>query len=188
MAKHNAFLHIGPGLLGVDSTHAALVSSHTLARAGLAVPAVDAQEMVRADLEIRRLHRQAGLARRDVEGAWAHVCRQAYRARRDVVISQPGLLEAPEEQAALAYDGLFGFRVHLVLTPATAPEGPDDLEAALGPWARLVRKPERRLVLPVGDGMAPSTFATELARLAREVRQARAERAVLKRLRRVPAA
>ena len=185
MAKHNAFLHIGPGLLGVDSTHAALVSSHTLARAGLAVPAVDAQEMVRADLEVRRLHREAGLARRDVEGAWAHVCRQAYRARRDVVISQPGLLEAPEEQAALAYDGLFGFRVHLVLTPATAP---DDLDAALGPWTRLVRRPERRLVVPVGAGMAPTTFAGELARLACDVRQARAERAVLKRLRRAPAA
>jgi hypothetical protein len=185
MAKHNAFLHIGPGLLGVDSTHAALLHNHTLARAGLAVPAVSAQEMVRADLEIRRLHREAGLARRDVEGAWAHVCRQAYRAKGDVVISQPALLDAPEDQAALAYDGLFGLRVHLVLTPATAPE---DLDAALGPWARLVTKPDRRLVVPVGGGTAPAAFAAELARLAHDVRRARAERAILKRRRRATAA
>lgn len=181
MPKHDAFLHIGPGILGVESTHAALVDNHTLARAGLAVPAVDADHMRRADLEIRRLHREAGLRRKDVEGAWAQVCRQAYRAKGDVLISQPGLVDADREQAALAHDGLFGFRVHLVLTPAVVP---DDLETALGPWARLVKKPHRRLVVPVGNGMAPTVFAAEVARLAHEVRRDRAERTLLKRARR----
>ncbi|CAA9367496.1 MAG: hypothetical protein AVDCRST_MAG32-220 [uncultured Nocardioides sp.] len=181
MPKHNAFLHIGPGVLGVASTHAALVDNHTLARAGLAVPRLDAAHMQHADLEIRRLHQEAGLRRKDVEGAWAEVCRQAYRAKRDVVISQPGLVEATDDQAALAYDGLFGFRVHLVLTP---PAVPDDLEAAFGPWTRLVRKQGRRFVVPVGAGMAPTVFAGELARLAHDVRRERAERALLKRARR----
>ena len=97
------------------------------------------------------------------------------------MISQPGLIDAPAEQAALAYDGLFGFRVHLVLTPVTEPE---DLDEALGPWADLVTKPARRLVVPVGSGMAPTVFAGELARLATDVRRARAERALLKRARR----
>jgi len=181
MAKHHVFLHLGPGLLGVDSPHAALVHNHTLARSGLAVPALDAAHMERADLEIRRCHREAGLSRRDVEGAWAEVCRRAYRARRDVVISQPGLVHASADQAALAYDGLFGLRVHLVLTPATEP---DDLESALGPWAALVRKGSRRHVVPVGAGMAPTVFAAELAGLAHAVRRERAERALLKRVRR----
>ena len=185
MAKHNAFLHIGPGILGVASTHAALVGNHTLARAGLAVPAFDAAHLERADVEIRRRHREAGMARKDVEGAWAQVCRQAYRAKSDVVISQPGLLHANAEQAALAYDGLFGFRVHVVLTPATEP---DDLESALGPWAALVTKPHRRLVVPVGNGVAPTVFAAELARLAHDVRRARTERKLLKRARRASAA
>ena len=186
MAKHNAFLHIGPGVLGVASTHAALVGNHTLERAGLAVPALDAAHMERADLEIRHGHREAGLRRKDVEGAWAQVCRRAYRARSDVVISQPGLVHATAEQAALAHDGLFGFRVHVVLTPA---ETPDDLEAALGPWATLVTKPHRRLVVPVGNGMAPTVFAGELARLAHDVRRERAERTLLTRARRArPAA
>lgn len=178
MPKHNAFLHIGPGVLGVACSHAALVDNHTLARAGLAVPPVDALHMQHADLEIRRRHKEAGLRRKDVEGAWAEVCRQAYRAKGDVVISQPGLVEATPDQAALAYDGLFGFRVHLVLTP---PAVPDDLDAAFGPWAQLVRKERRRLVVPVGAGMAPTVFAGELARLAHDVRRDRAERALLKR-------
>jgi hypothetical protein len=110
MAKRNAFLHLGPGVLGVESPHAALVGNHTLARAELAVPAVTAADMARADLEIRRCHREAGLKRREVEGAWAAVCRKAYKAKRDVVISQPLFLDATADQAALAYDGLFGFR------------------------------------------------------------------------------
>ena len=180
MAKHNAFLHIGPGILGVDSPHAALVGNHTLAHAELAVPAISAADMERADLEIRRRHHDAGLKRRDVEGAWAEVCRKAYRAKRDVVISQPRFVEATPEQAALAYDGLFGFRVHLVLTPTAAPA---DLEEALGPWATLVTKPRRRLVVPVGAGTAPTAFADELARLAHDVRRERAERKLLKRAR-----
>ena len=181
MAKHNAFLHIGPGILGVDSPHAALVGNHTLARAELAVPAVSAADVERADLEIRRRHSAAGLSRRDVEGAWAEVCRKAYRAKRDVVISMPGFVDATDDQAALAYDGLFGFRVHVVLTPPTEPA---DLEEAFGPWARLVTKPRRRLVVPVDNGMAPTVFANELAQLAHVVRRERAERKLLKRARR----
>ena len=181
MAKHNAFLHIGPGVLGVDSPHAALVGNHTLARAEIAVPAVSAADMERADLEIRRCHHDAGLKRRDIEGAWAEVCRKAYRAKRDVVISMPGFVDATDDQAALAYDGLFGFRVHVVLTPPTEPA---DLEEAFGPWARLVTKPRRRLVVPVGNGMAPTVFANELAQLAHVVRRERAERKLLKRARR----
>lgn len=178
MAKSNVFLHLGSGIIGVDAPHTALRHNHSLAQAGLSVPPLSGEHMERADLEMRLAWKDAGLKRRQVEGAWAEVCRKAYKAKGDVVISQPGLLAAPAHQAALAVDGLFAMRVHLVLTPSAAP---DDLDEALGPWASLVPRAERRHVIPVGPGMSPPAFAVELAALAVDVRRERAERRLLRR-------
>ena len=110
MAKHKVFLHIGPPIAGVEEPHAALLSDEALAEAGVAVPKVDQEDLHRADLEIRRRHKAEGLKRRDVEGAWAQVCRKAFKAKADVVISQPGLVEADYQQVALALDGLVGLQ------------------------------------------------------------------------------
>lgn len=181
MAKNLAFLHLGPRVIGVDSPHEALQLGDTLAAAGLAVPHVSSERMSYADLEIRRRHTEAGLTRKAVEGAWADVCRKLYKAKSDVVVSQPGFLDAPLHQAALALDGLFGFKVHLVLTPAVAPADPADL---LGPWAELVTRPERIHVVPVGEGLSPLDFSREVVQVAERVRREREARRFLKRARR----
>lgn len=164
MAKHKVFLHIGPRIAGVEEPHLALRSDQALAEAGLAVPKVDQDDLHRADLEIRRRHKAAGLKRRDVEGAWARVCRKAFKAKTDVVISQPGLVEAEYQQVALALDGLVGLQLHLVVTPAGEPTD-EELLDLLGDWAKFVKRPERVHVVPAG-GLGPRDFAREVARIA----------------------
>jgi tetrahydromethanopterin S-methyltransferase subunit G len=165
MAKKNVFLHIGPALPGVPESHAALRASELLTRAGLATPKVDQVVMDRADIEIRRRHKALGLRRRDVEGAWAEVCRRAFkkaRKGRDVVISQPGFVDADYQQVALALDGLVGLRLHLVLTPPTAHDEP---EALAGHWAKFVRKQGRIHLLPLGSEATGDDLAAGIVRL-----------------------
>lgn len=181
MAKNLAFVHIGPRIPGVDDTHLALQGEPALAAANLAVPRVSSEKMAYADLEIRRRHTEAGLTRKVVEGAWADVCRKLYKAKCDVVVSQPAFVDAPAEQAALALDGLFGFKVHLVLTPEVAPE---DLGDLLGPWADLVTKPGRIHVVETGSGLTSEDFAAAIVEVAERVRRERAEKRLLKRARR----
>lgn len=164
MAKHTAYLHIGPGIRGVDAPHEALVADPHLAACGVVVPAVDQADMDRADIEIRRRHKALGLRRKDVEGSWALVCREAFRSRSDVLISQPGFVDAEFQQVALALDGLVGLQVHLVVTPSLTPDA-DELADLVGPWAKFVRKPERLHVLPVGDDASPHHLGARLARL-----------------------
>jgi hypothetical protein len=164
MAKHTAYLHIGPGIRGVEAPHEALVADPHLAACGVVVPAVDQADMDRADIEIRRRHKALGLRRKDVEGSWALVCREAFRSRSDVLISQPGFVEADFHQVALALDGLVGLELHLLVTPAE-PVGTGDLGRLLGPWARFVRKPGRVHVLPVGRGSSPDRLGAQVAQL-----------------------
>lgn len=181
MAKHLAFLHLGPGVIGVDAPHEALTLSPAIARAGLAVPDVSSERMSYADLEICRRHTEAGLTRKTVEGAWADVCRRLYKARADVVVSQARFLQAPAHQAALALDGLFGFQVHLVLTPVVAPEDPTDL---LGPWAQVFTRSDRVHLLAMGQESSPELFTAAIAATADRVRREREARRFLKRRRR----
>lgn len=157
MAKRNVFLHIGPDTLEVDDN----LRSH-LANAGVRTPDVGQGDLDRADLEMRRAHKSAGLRRRDVEGAWAKVGRRAYKLRSDAFISVPGFFGAEHEQAALALDGLMGMRVHLV---TSAPE----LPAA---WAGQV-KPHR--VHLIGEDVA-----ADLATIAVRERHAKAQRRLRK--------
>jgi hypothetical protein len=164
MAKHTAHLHIGPAVPGVLAPHAVLRDDAYLAGCGVVVPPVAQAGMDRADIEIRRRHKAVGLRRRDVEGAWAEVCRAAFRARSDVLISQPGFVEADFHQVALALDGLVGLELHLLVTPAE-PVGTGDLGRLLGPWARFVRKPGRVHVLPVGRGSSPDRLGAQVAQL-----------------------
>lgn len=165
MAKHQLFLHIGPDVVEVDAD-----VRERLAAVGVRTPDVSQDDLHRADLEIRRAHRSAELTRKDVEGAWAKVCRRAFRLKSDAFVSQPGFFEADADQAALAVDGLAGLKVHLVVTPDTR----DDLPVA---WTRLV-KPGR--VHAIEPGLAPADFAAELARIALTQEKARLDKALSK--------
>ena len=175
MAKRTVFLHLGPAVPGVDALHEALGRDPALAAAGVALPDVDQELMYRADVEIRRRHKAVGVRRKDVEGAWAKVCRRTFKAGGDVLLSQPGFVDATPEQAALAADGLAGMRLHLVLTPAAAP-GPAGLADLAGPWAAYVRRQSRVHVLPVGEGPTVEELGAGLARLVLLARQDEVER------------
>jgi len=165
MAKHHLFLHIGPDVVEVDAE-----VRERLAAVGVRTPDVGQDDLHRADLEIRRAHKAAGLKRKDVEGAWAKVCRKTRRTRSDAFISEPGFLEADADQAALAIDGLAGLKVHLVLTA----QAQADLPVA---WTRLV-KPERIHV--VEPGLSSGDFAARLARVALSEEKARLDKALIK--------
>lgn len=133
MAKRKAYLHIGPLGTGGGFLDAALAEhAEALEDVGVRHPAISAEEMFRAAIEVRRDHQAWGYARREVEGTWAAVCRRAWKGRKDVVLSQELLGDCSPEQVDLLLDGLHGFQIHVVLT---APEVP-------AAWAPVV-KPER---------------------------------------------
>lgn len=190
MAKRDVFLHLGPAA-GATSRHDLLATSPDLAAAGVVVPRVDAATLARADLEIRRVHKAAGLRRKDVEGAWATACRQTWKAasreKTAVAVSVPGFVAASVDQAALALDGLHGMRVHLVVT---APSGPaPDLSA----WLPRLSTSSRVRHVPLGAdlGAAIAAFAhdVEAERVERKLAKWTARRARLgRRLRRADAA
>lgn len=165
MAKHHVFLHIGPDVVEIDTE-----VRERLVAAGVASPDVSQDELDRADLEIRRAHKGAGLKRKDVEGAWATVCRRTFRTRSDAFISAPGFFGADADQAALAIDGLSGLKLHLVVTPAAQVALPEV-------WTALV-KPER--IHAVEPGLSSADFAAEIARIALTEEKARLDKALIK--------
>lgn len=165
MAKHHLFLHIGPDVVEIDAE-----VRERLAAVGVRTPDVSQDDLHRADLEIRRAHKAAGLKRKDVEGAWAKVCRKARRTRSDAFISEPGFLAADADQAALAMDGLAGLKVHLVLTA----QAQADLPAA---WTRLVKPGRIHVVEP---GLSSSDFTARLTRIALSEEKARLDKALIK--------
>ena len=162
MAKHHVFLHIGPDVIEVDER-----VREQLTAGGVATPDVMQADLDRADVEIRRVHKAAGLKRKDVEGAWARVCRRTFRLRAHSFISQPGFWQAEPEQAALALDGLHGLKVHLVTTDSELPAA----------WSQRV-KPERVHVLDTAEGAAP--FTADVVRLALTVEKARLDKSLFK--------
>lgn len=163
MPKRHVFLHIGPHAVELDDA-----AREQLDAGGVSTPDVSRADLDRADLEIRRLHTAAGLKRKDVEGTWARVCRTTFRARADAFISQPAFWQADDDQAALALDGLHGFKVHLVST------GGDELPAA---WSAQV-KPGR--VHRLDGDLSPATLAAEVVRLSLTEERARLDTSLLK--------
>ena len=165
MAKKHLFLHIGPEVVEIDAE-----VLERLTALGVRTPDVSRDDLHRADLEIRRAHKAAGLKRKKVEGAWAKVCRKTFRLRADAFISQPGFFTADADHAALAIDGLAGLKVHLVVSlPARAA-----LPAA---WTRLVKEARIHAVEP---GLSSVDFAAELARIALSEEKARLDKALIK--------
>lgn len=177
MGRRTALLHLGP-----HAPHRPLAAHcDLLANAGCVTPE-DAAALEAAAVEMLRRHRTAGLRRREVEGAWAGLCRRAHRTGRDTVLSQPRFAEATAEQAALILDGLAGFEVHLVLT-TYADSAP--LADLLETWAPLL--PAGRVhVRRLEAGAGSVDLAEQLAGIALALRRRRLERrhTVIRRLRR----
>ena len=90
--------------------------------AALAEAATSPEQMRRASAELLRDHREQGYRRRDVEGAWAAICRRAWREKRTPLLGDDRLCGADDDQIALLLDGLAGLRPRVVLAlrdPAT---------------------------------------------------------------------
>lgn len=171
MAKRTAYLLVGlPHGGGTFLPSALRAHAATLEAAGIRQPARSADEMFRAAVEIRRDHQAWGLHRRDVEGAWADVCRRAYRGKDDVVAGHELLAGATDAEIALLVDRLPGFDVHVVVTAGPADPRltlfPDDhdLGGVLDRWAARVRSPDR-IHLVVTDPADPATTWAALGRI-----------------------
>lgn len=164
MAKRPVFVHVGlPG--AGDVIEPALVTHRDrLAALGVYSPAEQQDEMFRAAIEIRRIHKEWGFRRREVEGSWANVYRRidAGRGKDPVVLAQPLLATATAEQIDLFADGLAGLAVHIVITGA-----PDSVRtrATLDTWSRAVRKPERLHLLESDDATDPADLWRRFGRL-----------------------
>lgn len=164
MAKRLFLLHVGPGPVDVSSM------TEALALGRIVVPAADPDTFVHAGIEIRRTHKAAGLKRRQVEGAWAKVCRRAYKAKADCFVSMPDFFDATSEQAALALDGLAGFKVVLVVTSGFDVQPP-------AAWLSLVRE-GRTHVLPAH--LTDEQLAAQVARIALIEEEARLDKRLAK--------
>ena len=160
MAKRLFLLHLGPDPVDLAAMRAGL----GLGR--IALPDVDGEVLDHAATEIRRTHKAAGLKRKQVEGAWAKVCRKAWKAKADVFVSVPGFFDATSEQAALALDGTAGFKVVLVVTSGFAAQPP-------AAWLSLVKE-QRVHVLP--DHLGDEQLAAQVARIALIEEEARLDR------------
>ena len=159
MAKQKAFLHIGLPHSGGAILDAAL-RQHADALSGPGVdkvrlPARSAEEMFNAAVDIRREHRAWGLRRKDVEGAWALLCRRAIKHKETVVFSHELLAGCTPDEIALLVDQLPGCAVHVVVTVG-APDPrvslfPDDhdLGSVLDRWSAATSSPDRVHVIVV---------------------------------------
>lgn len=177
MSKKNAYLLVGPAVPGVEELHQELGRhSDQLDEAGLVVPTLSQAELFRAGIEIRRTHKAEGLRRKDVEGAWASVCRTAEKTRSHVVLGQDAYADATPEQIALMLDGLAAFRVHVVLTVTATTERVDDV---IEPWTQLV-KAKRLHVLTLAQGEVLDAVVAQVGEIALRERAADLEKRISK--------
>lgn len=179
MARRIALLHIGHPLPAYDDHAGALhdaLAEHAelLDSAGCALAPVTSDDLERAALEMLRGHRSAGLKRRDVEGAWAHVGRRSLKGKAHRIVALPRLMAARRDQAALVVDGLTGFEVHVVVT---ALREEDDVADLVGTWSEQVCS-SRLHVLTMDEAAAPIDLAEELAGLALVLERERIERKI----------
>ncbi len=164
MAKRLFLLHIGPDLVDVSEM------TEALALGQIAVPDTGQETFEHAGIEIRRTHKAAGLKRKQVEGAWAQVCRRAHKAKADCFVSMPAFFDATPEQAALALDGLADFKVVLVLTSGFTAEPP-------AAWTSRVKQ-DRVHVLP--SHLSDEQLAAQVARIALIEEEARLDKRLAK--------
>lgn len=116
MGKRTAWIYTGlPHTGGPAVAEVAYAHGDALAAHGIGLPASSPEQMHRAATELMRDHRDQGLRRRDVEGAWADVCRRAWRDKRACLVGDERLAAADADQVALLLDGLAGLRPRAVL-------------------------------------------------------------------------
>ncbi len=163
MAKKLFLLHIGPDPVDLPAMSA------SLALGRVAIPDVPPGGLLHAGIEIRRAHQSAGLRRKQVEGAWATVCRRARKAKADCFVSVPAFFDAAPEQAALALDQLAGFSVVLVITSGFDVEPP-------AAWLSQV-KDGRTHVLP--SHLTDVQLAAQVARIALMEEEVRREKRLI---------
>ncbi|MCW2794398.1 MAG: hypothetical protein JWO76_3496 [Nocardioides sp.] len=165
MTRRRAFLHIGPTHTGSDFLEDALAANAAgLAAYGVRCPARPGEEMFRAAVEIRRVHKAWGYRRREVEGTWSAICRRARKGRDTIVISQPHLAAATPDEIALLLDRLDGFDVHIVVTAPRS--GADhDLARVVQRWTVPLRGPDRMHVIGPTDADAEAFLWAELGRV-----------------------
>jgi len=199
MAKHKAYLLIGPDVAGVEELHEELTArADELAGARLSVPGVTAADIFHGSVEIRRTHKAEGLRRKEVEGTWAAICRAAEKCRGDVAIGLDQYAAASGPQIALLLDGLAAFHTHVVVTLTGERLGDQlHLDNLIGPWFEGV-KPQRFHVLDFEDGATLDDVLAEVSALAYRERAAHLQRRIdklgrkrkklRKRLERMPAA
>lgn len=143
MGRRTIHLHVDFSTLEGDViTETLMDHREQLKAAGFKVPVKTAGQTWLATVEMRRDHRDHGLRRRQVEGAWAEICRHAHRGRKTPLVSVPGFGSCAAEQVDLLLDSLAGLRVHLVATvPSVAsPESAVLLDHTLAHWRSRLPK------------------------------------------------
>ncbi len=147
MSKRKVFLHVGPARGAGDVIEPAILHhTRALAELGVRTPVQFPDEAFRAALDITWQHRTWGYRRREVEGAWAVLCRRLLKAKsKDTqVVSVPWMAGATADQIDLFLDQLPGTQRHVVLTPAGGSEAPDELVER---WSKACGRPERVHIL-----------------------------------------
>lgn len=144
MARRTAYLHIGlPGSGGGFLGSALAEHEDALTHVGLRHPAVSAEEMFRAAIEIRRDHKAWGYGRREVEGTWAEICRRAHKGKADIVLSQELLAGCTADQIALLLDTLDGFDVRAIITAREADREDPELGQVSARWSSVIGRDNR---------------------------------------------
>ena len=116
MARRKLIWHIGLAHAPRAVIEANLAAHHdALEAAGVRVAAPPGEARL-ATHELLRTHRQAGLARHEVEGRWARICDRVWEHKGVSVLSTPDLCLADKDQIRLALNPLIGVEVHLVVT------------------------------------------------------------------------
>jgi len=151
MARRIVYLHLGLPGSGSGFLETALPEhAAALASFGVAHPVSAPDEMFRAAVEILRDHRAWGYQRREVEGAWAAICRRVHKQRDRVLLSQELLTGCSSDQADLLLDTLHGTEVHAVITARRADAERHEFAELTARWARALRRGGRvhTLVVP----------------------------------------
>lgn len=176
MARKKVLLHIGPRPSGPTSLHTDLAPHAELLESVEFAP-LDAEggDLERASLEMLREHKSAGLKRKEVEGAWARICRRAFKAKRDLVISQERFHAADADQVPLILDSLMGLETHVVLTTSED----DDTEGMSRAWRDALKK-SRFHVVTLEDDAAPVDLAEALVGVALCVQDRELEKKITK--------
>lgn len=110
------YVHIGVPKSGTTFVQATLGENReSLQARGVLVPG-DRDSMFRAALDFRGNHKAWGRTGKEVEGAWAEVCRLARHHDGDTIISHELLAAASTRRIVAGFTLLKGLDVHVVVT------------------------------------------------------------------------